>query len=258
MVHPSRLRRLISDPAYRLRLTQVFALFLNNPDALAYKGLSRLVNYSNRVSERISNRRRVQCSVCGWTGNAFDAIGTFGYIRKNARCPQCGSLERHRAMIDLLAKRQWLNAGGRCLDVGGIPPFRSLFERRKIDYLSISLGDPAMVCMDVERLAFQEGVFDIILDSHVLEYVVDYRRGLRELLRVLKPSGVMILTETYRYGMPQTIEFGGPNPRATFMIRQFGEDLTDSLQDVGFSYERFDYTGRNDASGDYFFICSNP
>jgi len=65
----------------------------------------------------------------------------------------------------------------------------------------------------------------------------------------------MLLTESYLFGQATTAEFGKPDPAATFMVRRFGDDLLGLLQRSGFQATRWDYTGRNDCRGDYFFLC---
>jgi SAM-dependent methyltransferase len=251
----SRLTRLLSDSSYRAHVRDEAKLFARYPRAFGYKGAALALNRSYRIGRRLRDARRVNCSVCGWTGNAFDAIATFGYLRRNALCPQCGSLERHRAMIDFLEREGWVRSGDSCLDIGGIPSFRSWFEGQGVHYVSMSLGDPAMVCTDIQRMGFADESFDLVLDSHVLEYVSDYRQALREMWRVLRPDGSMVLTESYLFGQPATEEFGRPNPEATFMVRRFGDDLLGFLGAAGFQAKRWDYCGRNDARGDYFFLC---
>lgn len=230
-------------------------LFARYPRAIGYKGTAMVLNRSHSIARRLHDAQKVNCPVCGWTGNLFDAIGTFGYLRRNARCPGCGSLERHRAMTDFLKREDWVSRGDYCLDIGGIPSFRSWFEDQGIRYVSMSLGDPAMVFMDIQRMGFADQSFDLVLDSHVLEYVSDYRQALNEMWRVLRRDGRMLLTESYLFGQPTTEEFGGPNPEATFMVRRFGDDLLSLLQEAGFQTSRWDYTGRNDCHGDYFFLC---
>src|SRR2546421_67974 len=47
---------------------------------------------------------------------------------------------------------------------------------------------------DVERLQFPEGCFDAVLCMGVLEYLPTYSVALREIARVLKPGGTVVLT----------------------------------------------------------------
>ena len=241
--------RIIQDASYRRHVVELLGIYRRYPKAIPYKTYGLIANKLNRLGERVHNRRRVSCNICGWSGNAFDTLATIGYVRRGARCPNCGSMERHRAMIRTLRDDRFLKPGMRLLDVGGIKPFRKVFENWGVHYVSLSLGDPAMVCMDVQRIGFPDECFDFILDSHVLEYVSDYRGALAELWRVLRAGGRMLLTEAYVRGQQQTVEFGGPNPAATFMVRHFGEDLFDFLRDEGFNVTC------DDSRGDYFFLC---
>jgi len=96
----SRLIRLLDDPEYRAHMREEAKLFQRYPRAIGYKSAALLLNRGRKIRGRLHNSHRVKCTVCGWTGNAFDAIATFGYWRRNARCPGCGCLERHRAMIE--------------------------------------------------------------------------------------------------------------------------------------------------------------
>lgn len=251
----SRTIRFIRNAEYRRRVFDVLGLYRRHPKAVPYKTYGIISNKLNRLTRRLHNRRVVTCNVCGWSGNRFDTIATIGYVRRNARCHQCGSMERHRAMVEFLGHDGFLRPGMRLLDVGGIKPFRDVLEKRGIKYVSLSLGDPAMVCMDVQRMGFHDECFDFILDSHVLEYVADYAQAISELWRVLRTGGRMLLTEAYVRGQAETIEYGSPNPAATFMVRRFGDDLFGFLQGTGFQVNCWDHTGRNDSRGDYFFLC---
>ncbi|MBM4312536.1 MAG: class I SAM-dependent methyltransferase [Deltaproteobacteria bacterium] len=47
---------------------------------------------------------------------------------------------------------------------------------------------------DVTRLPFSDDSFDAVICSEVLEHVVDSRRAITELLRVLKPMGDLVIT----------------------------------------------------------------
>ncbi len=65
----------------------------------------------------------------------------------------------------------------------------------------------------------------------------------------------MLLTEAYISGQSSTVEFGKPDPAATFMVRHFGDDLLNTLAESGFQVTRWDHTGRNDGHCGYFFLC---
>ena len=42
------------------------------------------------------------CPLCGWRGYRFEPFGNRVAYRKDAMCPVCGSLERHRLAFVLL------------------------------------------------------------------------------------------------------------------------------------------------------------
>jgi SAM-dependent methyltransferase len=48
-------------------------------------------------------------------------------------------------------------------------------------------------CMDATRLGFRDGVFDVVVSQDTLEHVEDDTAFAREVHRVLKPAGVLVL-----------------------------------------------------------------
>jgi SAM-dependent methyltransferase len=53
---------------------------------------------------------------------------------------------------------------------------------------------PELVRTNVESLPFEDGAFDLVLCTQVLEHVVDPPTVLRELTRVLEPGGTLLLS----------------------------------------------------------------
>ena len=51
---------------------------------------------------------------------------------------------------------------------------------------------------DVRRLPYGDGVFDLVMTAHVLEHLVDPSIALNEMVRVLKPGGLLIACLTRR------------------------------------------------------------
>lgn len=54
-------------------------------------------------------------------------------------------------------------------------------------------GDPHLAVADIERLPLASGRFDVALVNEVLEHVPDDRGALREVFRVLRPGGRLLL-----------------------------------------------------------------
>lgn len=74
---------------------------------------------------------------------------------------------------------------------------------RMLDLASRKVKDlsqpPQLVSGNSQYLPFPDGVFDAVLDGAGIKYYSDKRRALREMLRVVKPGGKVLITEL---GMP--------------------------------------------------------
>jgi SAM-dependent methyltransferase len=66
----------------------------------------------------------------------------------------------------------------------------------RLDYVAVDLDHPlATVEMDVRRMAFPDASFDVALCFHVLMLLADEQEALRELVRVLAPAGLLMVTD---------------------------------------------------------------
>jgi SAM-dependent methyltransferase len=54
--------------------------------------------------------------------------------------------------------------------------------------------EPELVRAELEALPFEDGAFDLVLCTQVIEHLTDPDSGLRELARVLRSGGTLILT----------------------------------------------------------------
>ncbi|MEO5603883.1 MAG: methyltransferase domain-containing protein [Cyclobacteriaceae bacterium] len=193
------------------------------------------------------SRLKVECPFCGWRGESFLPNGV--EVRPNARCPKCNSLERHR--LYYLYLKNVIPAGGKLKVLHFAPEkilTRLFTSYQNIDYLSADI-DPskAMVREDITRISRQDNSFDIIFCSHVLEHIPDDRLAMRELYRVLKPSGFAILQVPIKdifHGrvIEQTYEdFSITTPEGREKafgqndhVRVYGRDFKDRIASVGF------------------------
>ena len=69
-----------------------------------------------------------------------------------------------------------------------------------LDYLLAGLAitrrrfpDTPLVCADASRLPLGDGLFDAVVSQHVIEHIPDHAAAIREVARVLRPGGVMIM-----------------------------------------------------------------
>lgn len=56
-----------------------------------------------------------------------------------------------------------------------------------------------VVCASVLTLPFGDGVFDLVISSECIEHTPDPRRAVKELIRVLRPGGLVALTCPNRF-----------------------------------------------------------
>lgn len=88
--------------------------------------------------------------------------------------------------------------GGRVVDVGcGNKPYGSMLGGAVTEYVGVDREGPHAtpdVVADASRLPFADGAFDAGVSFQVYEHVSDPRACLRELARVVRPGGTVLLT----------------------------------------------------------------
>lgn len=150
---------------------------------------------------------RFACPVCGGFCRDFRPFGLGG--RRNARCPACGSLERHRFLWLHLRDRLRLTVRrARVLHVAPEPCIRrALTGNPALRYVSVDRFDTtADRTADLKNLPFAAGAFDFVLCSHVLEHIRDDRAAIREMVRVLTPGGRAVVMVPIDMNLPETYE----------------------------------------------------
>jgi SAM-dependent methyltransferase len=186
------------------------------------------------------NSRR--CPLCGKSASRFLEAGIVP--RPDAKCPHCGSLERHRLLWLFLHSRTDLFDGRpkKMLCIAPEPWLDAQFKQSVGEgYLSADLLNPkAMVQMDITDIQFPDQTFDVVYCSHVFEHVPDDRKAMRETCRVLKKSGWAILlvpiTSDKTFEDPTIVE---PAARLKAFgqedhVRKYGTDYVDRLRESGF------------------------
>jgi ubiquinone/menaquinone biosynthesis C-methylase UbiE len=121
------------------------------------------------------------------------------------------------------------------------------FEKRLkkipgLDYITADLNKPnVMVKMDLTNIQFSDNSFDIIFCSHVLEHIDDDRKAMRELCRVLKPSGwaaIMVPLRDEKTFEDSSITDSTERKRIfgeADHVRRYGLDIEEKLKEAGFS-----------------------
>lgn len=189
-----------------------------------------------------TSRARFACPICGGRYREFLPFGLNG--RPHARCPGCGSLERHRFLWLYLTR--WLRLTerrARVLHVAPEPCIRQrLMARRGLRYVSIDMFDrEADRRADLKALPFADGSFDVVICSHVLEHIADDRTAIAEIGRVLAPDARALVMVPIDLGRAQTYEDATINTAAArnaafghpYHVRICGADYPDRLRDPG-------------------------
>lgn len=172
------------------------------------------------------------CPLCGYRGPFEDIVVSTGR-RLHSTCPRCGAKERHR--IQRLALDGLLS--GR--DTSRMSMLHFAPERCSRDWFSRGFGryETADLCkpgvdhhVDLQCLPFADASYDFVYASHVLEHVLDDLRAIREIRRILRPSGIAVLPVPVV--AERTVEYGAPNPLEFNHVRAPGLDYFDRYRAV--------------------------
>jgi SAM-dependent methyltransferase len=189
------------------------------------------------------------CPVCCARAPRFLPFGLAG--RPDARCPGCGSLERHRFLWLWMSRRTRLLSGRR-MRVLHVAPEPCLSERLRAlhgrGYAAADRFDPAAdVRADLSGLPLPDRRFDVAIACHVLEHVDDDRAAMAELARVLRPGGLALVMVPFDPDAPTREEGAAAGPAARmaayghpFHRRIYGADLPDRLRAAGLEPETVD------------------
>ena len=136
------------------------------------------------------------CHCCD-SSTTFDARGE--YLRDHYFCTRCGSIPRQRALAHVLSKwiPDWIDRS-----IHESSPSVQFLARRCRDYtVSQYFPDvpPGIVvdgvrCENLEMLTFADNQFDRFITQDVMEHVFDPPAAFGEIMRVVKPGGIHLVT----------------------------------------------------------------
>lgn len=180
-------------------------------------------------------------------GKSYRKFLPYGYgkQRANALSPGTLSLERHRQMwLYLQNETDFFTAKLKVLHIAPEQEFVRKFKKMKnLDYTSADLFSPIVdVKADIVDLPFEDNSFDVIICNHVLEHIVDDRKAMSELYRVMKSGGWGIVQVPMKNSLEKTYEdftITDPKERQKHFgqydhVRWYGMDYFDRLKSVGF------------------------
>lgn len=117
---------------------------------------------------------------------------------------------------------------------------------KNLEYTSADLFSPIVdVKADILDLPFEDNTYDVIICNHVLEHIVDDRKAMSELYRVMKSGGWGIVQVPMKNSLEKTYEdftITDPKERQKHFgqydhVRWYGMDYFDRLKSVGFETE---------------------
>jgi len=91
---------------------------------------------------------------------------------------------------------------------GGNSPYKDIFRCKQYISLDIEKRDAKLnVLGDICHLPIKNNSVDMIVCTEVIEHVSETLRALRELKRVVKPEGYIIITTPFIIGQHETVDF---------------------------------------------------
>mgnify|MGYP003381396806 CR=1 FL=1 len=171
-----------------------------------------------------SGNNKYVCPICGYQGPFLDHQSKLHSIHFT-ECPRCGSYERHRlqylVMMELNDRYDFSKKS--ILHFAPEKSFERVFDRLfAVHHTADIAAEGVDFKVDICQMPFDDGSYDVIYASHVLEHVVNDLEGLAEIRRVLAPNGLAILPVPVV--SPHTIEYSKPNPQEFGHVRAIGPD----------------------------------
>ena len=190
-------------------------------------------------------------------GSSFRKFLPYGYnnVRKNALSPSTFSLERHRLLwLYLENETPFFKKKLKVLHFAPESAYYSRFKNlTNLIYHTTDINSPlATIKADICDLPMKDNSYDFILCNHVLEHIIDDKKAMKELFRVLKKGGIGIFQVPLDENRKKTYEDSSivtPNERNEAFgqydhVRIYGMDFFDRLAEAGFKVEKCNYTSQ--------------
>ena len=179
--------------------------------------------------------------------------------RQNVRCLQCDSFDRDRLVYLYLLAQDFFNQSYSLLHVAPEKPlYEKLAKSPTLYYVPADLepytypyhGRPRIKKVDITNIRYPNEFFDVILCNHVLEHVLEDRKAMRELFRVLKKGGWGIFQVPWdptRASTYEDLSITDPKERERHFgqynhVRWYGQDYLQRLEEVGFLVANIPFT----------------
>jgi len=197
---------------------------------------------------------KVICPCCKSTFKEFAPFGDSR--RRNAWCPECQGLERHRLLWMYFENKT--NIYTDQLKVLHIAPedifFHHFKKQKNIDYYPVDiyphLYPKGTNYFDLLNPAADAGMYDVIICNHVFQYIEDDKKAMENIYKLMKPGGWGIMQVPINGQTAVTYEdpsITDPMERLKAFglkehVRYYGLDYADRLRNIGFNVTVDDYT----------------
>ncbi len=191
----------------------------------------------------------VTCNCCEKSFRTFIPKGNIE--RQNAKCPYCGSLERTRLLYAYLQNETTIfTKPSKLLHIAPESCLADIFRKTSVDYIDGDINPTlASTVVDLTAMQFANNTFDMIICSHVLGHIPDEAKAIREMKRVLKPTGTAIIMTVIDLKNDNTFEDASIvtdedrllNYGEHDLVRRHGLDFGARLKVSGFRVKEIDY-----------------
>jgi len=204
----------------------------------------RMVPYLAAIARKAFGRFPRQCNLCGYQGS-FHAFGS--PPRFDARCPSCGSVERHRLFGLWLGENEARLAGKEVLHFAPEGIIQKIVRPLPRSYMAADLNpDVADIVLNIEEIELPDESVDVVICSHVLEHV-DHKKSLRDLRRILRSDGLLLLMFPIVEGWTETYsnsDVVSPQDRELHFgqwdhVQYFGRQVRCDIIEAGFKLMEF-------------------
>ena len=182
------------------------------------------------------------CPICKKYGH-FTKMGV--KPRYAVKCPNCKSLERHRFLY-FIYQKYFLNTN-KPIKILHTAPEKGIYNLIKknlnIEYTAIDISPERYSFCDCKKedvtdLSFADNTFDFVISNQVMEHILDEKKYLSELTRVLKPDGVFLLNFPVFMDRAKTFQDDSvttPEDREKYYgqndhVRAYGRDVFERLK----------------------------
>ena len=236
---------------------------LIKPAHHCYKKLSKTLGKAKKKRKVTSIRLKSLCRkgelpyycpccdtyISGFVDGGFDRRpDTFNPSRyegmdQEVVCPVCRALPRHRILVSWLAENLSSMNHGSVLHFAQERSVRRWMDRNHIACQTADYYQKADLKVNIEDTGLPSDTYDLIICNHVLEHVPDYRKAIKELYRITKPGGSVILSfpvDTALATVDEDEAVKTPEERLarfgqTDHLRVFGRDSEAMLGTFGFA-----------------------